>query len=170
MKFAAIRIQSDEFHVSWMCRLLQVSRSGYYAWLRRKPSRRERDDRRLSVKIVASFRANRGVYGSPRVVDELRADGESVGRRRVARIMRENGLCARLPRRFRKTTDSSHSRPVARDLVQRQFLPKTPNEVWAADISVPQQAAREMGVGPPESPCRRRFQTTVSGCGQKPWS
>ncbi len=135
MKFAAIRIQSDECHVSWMCRLLQVSRSGYYAWLRRKPSRRERDDRRLSVKIVASFRANRGVYGSPRVVDELHADGESVGRRRVARIMREKGLCARLPRRFRKTTDSSHSRPVARDLVQRQFLPKTPNEVWAADIT-----------------------------------
>ncbi len=135
MKFAAIRIQSEEFHVSWMCRLLQVSRSGYYAWLRRKPSRRERDDLRLSVKIVASFRANRGVYGSPRVVDELRADGESVGRRRVARIMREKGLCARLPRRSRKTTDSSHSRPVARDLVQRQFLPKTPNEVWAADIT-----------------------------------
>ena len=135
MKFEAIRAQRMECNVAWMCRRLQVSRSGYYGWLKRKPSRHERDDQRLSVKIVASFRANRGVYGSPRVVDELRAEGESVGRRRVARLMREKGLCARLPRRFRKTTDSVHSRPVAPDLVRRQFLPKAPNEIWAADIT-----------------------------------
>ena len=135
MKFAAIVAQRLEFNVSWMCRRLEVSRSGFYAWLKRKPSRHALEDRRLSAKVVSSFRANREVYGSPRMVDELRADGESVGRRRVARLMRESGLCARLPKRFRKTTDSSHWRPVAPNLVQRQFFPKTPNETWAADIT-----------------------------------
>lgn len=135
MKFAAIVAQRLEFKVSWMCGRLGVSRSGFYAWLRRKPSRRALEDRRLSAKVVSSFRANRGVYGSPRMVDELRADGESVGRRRVARLMKESGLCARLPKRFRKTTDSSHSRPVVPNLVQRQFSPKGPNEIWAADIT-----------------------------------
>ena len=63
------------------------------------------------------------------MVDELRADGECVGRRRVARLMKQSGLCARLPKRFRKTTDSSHSRPVVPNLVQRQFSPKGPNEI-----------------------------------------
>jgi putative transposase len=69
------------------------------------------------------------------MVDELRADGESVGRRRVARLMRKRGLYARLPKRFRKTTDSSHSRPVVPNLVQRKFSPKGPNVIWAADIT-----------------------------------
>jgi len=117
MKFAAIVAQRLEFKVSWMCRRLGVSRSGFYAWLKRKPSRRALEDRRLSAKVVSSFRANRGVYGSRRMVDELRADGECVGRRRVARLMKQSGLCARLPKRFRKTTDSSHSRPVVPNLV-----------------------------------------------------
>lgn len=135
MKFAAIVTQRLEFNVSWMCRRLEVSRSGFYAWLKRKPSRRAIEDQRLSAKIVSSFRANRGVYGSPRMVDELRADGESVGRRRVARLMKKHRLCARLPKHFRKTTDSSHSRPVVPNLVQRQFLPNSPNKIWAVDIT-----------------------------------
>ncbi len=105
MKFAAIVAQCLELNVSWMCRRLEVSRSGFYAWLKRKPSRRALEDRRLSAKVVSSFRANRGVYGSPRLVDELRADGESVGRRRVARLMKKGGLCALRPKRFRKTTE-----------------------------------------------------------------
>jgi len=135
MKFAAIVAQCLEFNVSWMCRRLEVSRSGFYAWLKRKPSRRALEDRRLSAKVVSSFRANRGVYGSPRLVDELRADGESVGRRRVARLMKKGGLCALRPKRFRKTTDSSHTQPVVPNLVQRQFSPNSPNEIWAADIT-----------------------------------
>ena len=104
MKFAAILAQRVELNVSWKCRRLKVSRSGFYAWVKRKPSRCAVEDRRLSAKIVSSFRAKRAVYGSPRLVDELRADGESVGRRRVARLMKKAGLCARVPKRFRKTT------------------------------------------------------------------
>lgn len=135
MKFGAIQAQRNNYGIAWMCRRLGVSRSGFYAWSKRKLSRRAREDRRLSVKIAATFRANRGVYGSPRMVEELRAAGERVGRRRVARLMREKGLCARLPKRFRKTTDSSHSRPIAPDLVKRQFQPMSRDRIWVSDIT-----------------------------------
>lgn len=135
MKFTAIKEQRCEYPVSWMCRRLGVSRSGFYAWLRREPSNRDRADRRLAVKITAAFRENRGVYGSPRILDELRDTGERVGRKRVARLMRQLDLSASLPKRFQKTTDSDHGRPAAPDLVKRQFRPTRPDEVWAADIS-----------------------------------
>lgn len=135
MKYAAIKTQRREQPVSWMCRQLGVSRTGYYDWLARKPSRRAVEDKRLRVVVKAAFRKNRGVYGSPRLVDELRDAGEHVGRRRVARLMREQRLCARLPRRFRKTTDSTHDRPCARNIVDRNFRPDAPNQVWASDIT-----------------------------------
>ena len=135
MKFRAIHEQRHEFGVAWMCRRLGASRSGYYAWTTREPCRRVRDDQRLSVKIAAAFRENRCVYGSPRILEELREDGERVSRKRVARLMKQQGLCARIPRRFRKTTDSSHGRPAAPDLVRREFRPNRPDELWAADIS-----------------------------------
>jgi putative transposase len=135
MKFLAIDQQRREFGVAWMCRRLDVSRSGYYAWAKREPSRRSRDDQRLKVKVAAAFQENRRVYGSPRLVDELRDAGERVSRKRVARLMKEQGLCARIPRRFRKTTDSSHGRPASPDLVRRDFRPSRPDELWAADIT-----------------------------------
>lgn len=135
MKFAAIREQEKAHPIAWMCRILRVSRSGYYAWRRRDPSARALEDRRLAARVKATFEENRGVYGSPRIHRELREAGEEVGVRRVARLMREQGLQACRAKRFRKTTDSKHSEAIADNLVQRHFGPLAPNELWATDIT-----------------------------------
>ena len=154
-----------------MCRLLDVSASGYYAWLERAPSARAVSDAELLEKIRAIHIASRGTYGAPRILHELRETHElHVSRKRVARLMREAGIQGVHRRKRAHTTIRDDDARPAPDLVDRNFEVDRPDRLWVADISVPQQAAREMGVGPPESLCRRRFQTTVSGCGQKPWS
>ena len=118
-----------------MCRLLRVSRSGYYAWRERKPSSRTVRDADLTEKVCESFQASKGTYGSPRIHQDLQAAGERVGRRRVIRLMQQKELCARIPRRFRKTTDSEHDFEIAPNSVNRDFAPKAPNKLWAVDIS-----------------------------------
>jgi transposase InsO family protein len=118
-----------------MCKVLRVSRSGYYAWRRRPEPERRRTDRRLVHEIRDVHRTSRWTYGSPRVHAELRARKFRVGRNRVARLMKENGIRARRKRRFRRTTDSRHSLPVARNLVRRKFEAPAPNRIWAGDIT-----------------------------------
>ena len=135
MKFAAIHQQSADFGVAWMCRVLGVSRSGYYASLSREPSSRRREDLRLAPRIAATFHRSRCTYGSPRIRRELREDGLHVGRRRIARLMRDQGLIARRRKRFRRTTDSSHDHPIAPNLLNRCFERKRPNQAWVADIT-----------------------------------
>ena len=117
-----------------MCRVLGVSTSGYYAWLRRGPSRRARRDAELAERIVSIHRDSRGVYGSPRIHAELREDGERLGRKRVARLMRERGLRGADRRKWTKTTVSDASEP-APDLVRRDFTASAPNELWVADAT-----------------------------------
>lgn len=135
MRFAFIERYRRVHPVSIMCRLLSVSRGGFYAWRRRPESPRRRQDRRLLVYIQAIHRLRRRVYGSPRVHAELRGLGWGCGRRRVARLMRQHGVRARVKRRFRVTTRSRHSHPVAANLLQRRFTAKRPDEIWAADIT-----------------------------------
>jgi len=118
-----------------MCRRLRVSRSGYYAWRRRKPSARAQRDLYLTVRIRALFEEFDATYGSPRIYDELVAEGEAVSRKRVIRIMQQEDLCAHVPKKFRRTTDSNHDRPVAENTVNRDFNPAGPNQLWAADLS-----------------------------------
>ena len=118
-----------------MCRLLRVSRSGFYAWRERKPSARAKRDVFLAARIRAYFEASKHTYGSPRILLDLQESGERVGRRRVMRLMRQEGLCAHLPRRFRKTTDSKHDYETAPNIVDRNFAPDAPNELWAVDMS-----------------------------------
>src|SRR5688572_13415516 len=118
-----------------MCRALDVTRSGYYAWKERAPSERSRRDRQLAVHVRATFAASRRRYGSPRVHAELRAQGVRVARKRIARLMRENELCARPRRRFVRTTQSRHDQPVAPNVVGRQFDVAAPNQVWVADLT-----------------------------------
>ena len=96
------------FPVSALCEAVGVSRSAYYAWCRSGPSEREVANQRLLAEIRAIHVENEARYGSPRIVDELRERGHEVGKHRVARPMRENGIWARMRRRFRHTTDSSH--------------------------------------------------------------
>jgi transposase InsO family protein len=118
-----------------MCALLGVSRSGFYAWSGRPESTRRREDRRLAVEIRAHFRASRGRYGSPRIHLDLRDQGLHVGKKRVARLMRQEGIAARGRRRFRGTTDSAHELPVAPNLLDRAFAVEGLDTVWAGDIT-----------------------------------
>ncbi len=138
MKYAAIRAHRGQYALSFMCRALRVSRSGFYAWETRGPSERARQDQRLRVHIRAAFRKSRRRYGSPRVHRQLRAQGVRCGRKRVERLMREDGLVARPRRRYRRTTDSSHALPVPGNLVARTFdvaQVAGPNRVWVSDLT-----------------------------------
>ena len=122
--------------VRFLCRVLGVARAAFYAWKAGSMSKRARNDARILVHIRAATRRTRGVYGSPRVTAELRAEGLEVGRRRVARLMRQEGLCGVPRRRFRGgTTNSKHDRPVPPNLLGRDFSPSAPNKVWASDIT-----------------------------------
>ncbi len=119
-----------------MCRVLEVSRSGFYAWLGRDESDRTREDRRLTALIRGIFEESRGTYGAPRVHEALRKRSVGCGCKRVARLMRDAGLRSKLKRRFRvKTTDSNHDHPIAPDLVCRDFTASRPNQVWVSDIT-----------------------------------
>jgi len=134
MKHAFITSQVAAFTVSVMCRALEVSVSGDYAWrarAKRGPSAHERADVALSARIRAAFVAGRGVYGSPRIHAALRAQGIQCARKRVARLMHTQGLHAgRVRRRKPRTTDSRHAQPVAPDLLARDFSASAPNRKW----------------------------------------
>ena len=130
--FELVRAEAAEFPVTLLCRLLGVSTSGYYAWLNRPPSARRVTNDRLVAKIRAVHARTRGVYGSRHMTEEL---DEPVGRNRVAHLMRDNGLNAHAPKRFRVTTDSEHGLPVAPNLVEQNFSADRPNAVWVGDIT-----------------------------------
>ena len=135
MRFAFIDVEKALYPMRILCRVLRVSRSGYYAWLNRKPSARELEDERLRPKVVEAFETGRGTYGSPRVRDELVHQGFEIGRKRVARLIREMGLQGVTPRKFRVTTDSDHGHPIAKNLIDRDFVASRPNEKWVTDIT-----------------------------------
>ena len=130
-----------EFEVKIMCRALDVSQGGYYAWLRRlrpsqPPSSRETANRQLSEQIWTVFQRSRGTYGSARIHAELRATGWACSRNRVARLMKEHGIAAKRRRVYKvTTTDSNHTYPVAPNLLNRQFCADRPNEKWLTDIT-----------------------------------
>ena len=135
MRFQLIDTAKKEFPVQRLCKVLGVSESGYFAWKRRPASRRQREDLVLLAHVRSAFRLSNGTYGSPRMTRELQDQGLSVGRRRTARLMRENGLRARQKRRFRRTTDSHHAFPVAPNLLDQDFAAAAPDEKWGADLS-----------------------------------
>jgi transposase InsO family protein len=137
MRYRLVARERASFPVRTLCRVVGAAASGFYAWLRRGPGsdRREGADRDLRARVGAIFAASRGTYGSPRVHAELRARGVRVGRRRVARLMREGGLSATVRRRAPRTTDSRHDHPVAPNLLGRRFAADRPDTVWLADIS-----------------------------------
>nr|WP_144429551.1 IS3 family transposase [Myxococcus hansupus] len=135
VKFRFIHVEKASLSVAFLCRQLGVSRSGYYAWAKRPESQRRQRDRELSVEVAAIQQQSRGTYGSPRVHAELRARGARVSAKRVARLMRQEGLAARRRRPFARTTDSRHAHPVAPNVVARDFLPRGPNRTWASDIT-----------------------------------
>ena len=118
-----------------MCRVLGVSRSGYYWYLRRGLSQRNQENKRFVTKIKEIWKWSRGTYGSPRITAELNAQNFGCGENRIARLMRENGIKARTKKRFKITTKSDHNLPIADDLVRRDFSASQINEIWLSDIT-----------------------------------
>ena len=138
MKFACIAHHRGEFPVRLMCRVLAVSASGFYAAQRRAPSARAVRDQTLKLKVRTAHAKSRRRYGAPRVHAELQAQGEPVSRKRIARLMREDGLVGRRPRRFVRTTQSRHADPIAPNVLDRRFGIDDvahPNRAWVSDIT-----------------------------------
>ena len=138
MRYAVITRHRREFQLRLMCRVLEVSPSGYYAFLKRPPSWRALIDEVLMAHVRVSFDASEGTYGAPRVRQDLQAEGLPAGTKRIARLMRDDGLVARRPGRRRVvTTDSNHPEPIAPNLVARQFDVHgvALNAIWVADIT-----------------------------------
>jgi putative transposase len=135
VRYACIDRHRQEFEVRLMCRVLDVSRSGFYAWKRNGPNEQQRRDERLRSLIRVVHRTSKRRYGSPRVHAELQAQGERCSRKRVARLMREEGLRAVPKRRFRGTTKCDSTHAVAENVLDRQFTVERPNQVWVSDIT-----------------------------------
>jgi putative transposase len=135
VKFAFISGEKVAFPVAVLCHVMAVSASGYYASLGRVVSPRGRRDKDLARRVSEAHLASKRRYGSPRVHADLKAAGQCVGRKRVARLMRENGLVARTRRRFRTTTNSKHTFPIAPNVLERDFTALGPDQAWVTDIT-----------------------------------
>lgn len=135
MTFAFIERHRDEFRVRRMCEVLDVSPSGYYAWRKRPVANRQGEDRRLAIEIRSIFRGSRESYGSPRVHRSLVEAGSRTSRKRVARLMRREGLRAKKGRRFRRTTKAIGGHAKAPNVLDRRFEVSAPNRVWVGDIT-----------------------------------
>ena len=136
MKFAFIAAKMAEFPITVLCRMLEVSRAGFYASIGRPPPPRVVEDEKLAVLVREAHEKSRRTYGSPRVQAEL-ADvhGVFVSRKRIIRLMQQQGLKARVRKRFKCTTDSDHDQPVAANLLDRNFEAAKPNQKWVGDTT-----------------------------------
>jgi putative transposase len=135
VRFALIDVEKAHFPINFMCRQLEVSRSGYYAWRGRGPSARAKQDVELGARVLELHLESERRYGSPRVQEALAAEGVHVSRKRVVRLMHKRGLVARAKKHFVATTDSAHELPVARNVLARRFDQAAPNAAWVADIT-----------------------------------
>jgi putative transposase len=135
MKFQFIEDHRDEFPVTRMCKVLEVSASGYYAWRKWPVSKREMANRELYKKIEDVYNKNHGVYGSPRIYHELKKQGVACSENRVARLMRLRGLRAKQTKRYKTTTKRNKAHPVAPNLLKRDFVAERPNQKWLTDIT-----------------------------------
>lgn len=135
MRYAFIEEHRPMWRLKAMCRALQVTKVGYFAWRNSPESRRSSEDSALTVRIKAVHAQFRQRYGSPRIQRELEADGIAVSRKRVARLMREAGISAQPVRRFVVTTDSKHDKPIAANLLNQDFSAQRPNQRWVTDIT-----------------------------------
>ena len=154
MRFAFIQTEKAHFPVQALCRALEVSPSGFYAWCRRPESAHAQRDRQLRVLIRASHEASRCRYGSPRVHEDLIDQGVPISRKRVVRLMQAEGLKARVRKRFRCTTMSEHDQPVAANVLGQNFVAEAPNQRWVGDTT-------EFVIGSSASSTSPRFSTST---------
>lgn len=136
MRYAFIRSHAEQWPIRIQCRVLRVTPSGYYAWVKFPKSRRAEEDDRLSLVVQKIFEDHGGRYGAPRIMHEMRCMGYRINIKRVERLMRELGLQGRQRRRFKPvTTVVDVDGPVAPDLLQQDFSAETPNQRWVGDIT-----------------------------------
>lgn len=135
MRYAFIKEHRGCWAVSLMAEVLAVSVSGFYDWLKRPKSKRVKEDEKLTEKIIMFHCGSRCTYGSPRIHKDLKADGQRVGRKRGARLMKAAGIKGKSKRRFKSTTNAKHKRPKADNLVKQNFSTPAPDTLWASDIS-----------------------------------
>jgi len=124
-----------QYPLTILCRVCNVARSGFYDWLRRKPSRRAKEDERLKIAIKAVHNRTRKSYGARRLQAELAADGFQAGRDRIIRLRKELDIHCIQKRKFKATTNSKHTLPVSKNLLNQNFNPSAPNQVWVTDIT-----------------------------------
>jgi transposase InsO family protein len=134
MRYRFVEGHREEFRVKKMCKVLKISKSGYYTWRGRRPSRRQLGNELLLEQIREVHKQSRGTYGSPRVSVELNEQGISCGKNRVARIMRVNDIQAKTKKKYKATTDSRHRFPVAENLLLKEEQ-QPRSTVWASDIT-----------------------------------
>lgn len=136
MKYSWIDTERSTYPLNLLCAVLSVSQSGYRSWKRGGSAQRKRLSDAQMLELIRGVHAQfKGAYGSPRMLKELRARGVPAAKSRVERLMRENGIRARHKRRYKATTDSNHGLPVAKNLLERQFVASAPNQVWTADMT-----------------------------------
>ena len=135
MRYQFIANHREEFPIHRMCPVLNVSSSGYYAWRNRSVSQREMANQELLKEIKAVHEESYETYGSPRVYEELKENGVACSENRVARLMREEGIQAKQPKRYKVTTKANKSHPVAPNLLNQDFTAEAPNQKWTTDIT-----------------------------------
>ena len=137
MRYGFIRQQMKAYPVTVLCKVMEVSRSGFYDYLHRSNKKTDHSpyEAALKTRIQVIFKQHRGKYGSRRITKQLKDEDHQIGRYKVRRLMRELGLKAKVPRRYKVTTDSRHGFSVAPNILNRNFEVKKPNKVWAADIT-----------------------------------
>lgn len=135
MKYGFVCEHRQEFSITAMCRILEVSASGYYRWRSRASSNRKRDNERLLIKILSIHKESRQNYGSPKVYRRLRQQGEECNHKRVERLMRESEIRAKRMKKFKVTTNSRHNEPIAENVLNRGFKVREPDKAWVSDIT-----------------------------------
>jgi len=135
MRFAFIAAKKAEHTVTILCRCMRVTRSGFYAWVRRGLSARAQRDVVLRTKLRAFHAASGQRYGRPRLWKDLKEDGEAVSEKRVGRLMRDEQIHGHVPKRYKHTTDSDHAHPIAANLLDRDFTAAAPNQRWVGDTT-----------------------------------
>jgi putative transposase len=135
VRFALVDAEKAAYPVTKLCRLLKISRAGFYAWRKRPASAHATEDARLRLLVLEAFERSRRRYGSPRIHAELRAHDECLSRKRVVRLMQADGLVARPRRRYKLTTMSEHDQPVAPNILDQKFEAERPNQRWVGDTT-----------------------------------
>jgi putative transposase len=136
VRYQFIQDHQEHYPVQLMCDILEVSRSGYYDWVDRPQSPQEQRRAALAVQVKAAFEESRQTYGSPRITRDLAAGGFKACRNTIAKLMRQEGIVGRMPKRFvPTTTDSTHDHPIAQNVLERQFAPGAGTPAWVSDIT-----------------------------------